>query len=78
MYNEFVVYMFIKWLSISSGDFVLMFYSHHKTHSLFYYPQQQQAIINYTTADDGNYINKQIVSIFSVSLKLLLMVVQTL
>lgn len=41
MYNEFVVYMFIKWLSISSGDFVLMFYSHLKTHSLFYYPQRQ-------------------------------------
>lgn len=35
-------------------------------------------IINYTTADDGNYINKQIVSIFSVSLKLRLLVVQTL
>jgi len=41
MYSEFAVYMFIKWLSISSGDFVLMFYSHHKTHSLFYYPQQR-------------------------------------
>lgn len=35
-------------------------------------------IINYTTADDGNYINKQIVSIFSVTLKLRLLVVQTL
>lgn len=35
-------------------------------------------IINYTTVDDGNYINKQLVSIFSASLKLRLLVVQTL